>query len=217
MKICVENKLQELRNIVQQKAKFQKVMLLFDDSVSNFEIAEIYNEIKEFCVYNQSNISSLKEDEIFDGYRLIIYYSLVDNFLKCNFDRSEFINVFIPRDSAMLPYFLSQKSTISQDENYLLLENSKIDLSMLSSIHFNKFYNYFRNLTTGENHTFDLNFLNMEITQANVVNSISQFNEQSLFLDVEILKKQNIEYELIVFVDIMVIDAIILLMNSIIW
>ena len=72
MKICVENKLQEVKKIILQKAKFQKVMLLFDDSVSNFEIAEIYNEIKEFCVYNQSNISSLKEDEIFDGYRFFI-------------------------------------------------------------------------------------------------------------------------------------------------
>ena len=215
MKIYFENKLKNLKEIVQQKAKYQKVMLLFDESVSNLEISEIYNEIKDCCVYNQSNILDIKEDEIFDGYRLVIYLTLVDNFLKCKFDRSEFINVYIHKDGAMLPYFLSTDNKLNNDENFLLADNLKIDLSMISSVYFNKFYNYFRNLMLGETFYFDFNFSTMEITQSNVLNLINQLDMETKFLDVEILREQNIEYGLIVFVDLMIIDAILLLITSI--
>ena len=68
MKICIENKLQELKKIVQQKAKFQKVMLIFDESVSNIEISEIYNEIKEFCVYNDNTRTFYDIETLVDNY-----------------------------------------------------------------------------------------------------------------------------------------------------
>ena len=161
------------------------------------------------------DILDIKEDEIFDGYRLVIYLTLVDNFLKCKFDRSEFINVYIPKDGAMLPYFLSTDNKLNNDENFLLADNLKIDLSMISSVYFNKFYNYFRNLMLGETFYFDFNFSTMEITQSNVLNLINQLDMETKFLDVEILREQNIEYGLIVFVDLMIIDAILLLITSI--
>ena len=42
MKIYFENKLKKLKEIVQQKAKYQKVMLLFDESVFNKELVLYY-------------------------------------------------------------------------------------------------------------------------------------------------------------------------------
>ena len=67
-------------------AKYQKVMLLYDDSVSNIQIQEVYHSIKGICVYNQSEIASLDKNEIFNGYKLIIYFCSVDGFFNFYFD-----------------------------------------------------------------------------------------------------------------------------------
>ena len=82
MKIINENPLKEIKNIVETKAKYQKVMFLFDDNVSNIKIREIYEEIKGFCVYNQANIKELEKEELFNGYSLIIFHCSIDSFLK---------------------------------------------------------------------------------------------------------------------------------------
>ena len=52
MKICNDNPIKEIKNIVQEKAKYQKVMVLFDENVSNIETQSIYQEIKDICIYN---------------------------------------------------------------------------------------------------------------------------------------------------------------------
>ena len=85
MKLCYDNPLKELKKIIEINAKYQKVMLLFDDSVSNVEIREVYDTIKQDCIYNQSNILELDDKEIFNGYKLIIYFCSADGFLKCDF------------------------------------------------------------------------------------------------------------------------------------
>lgn len=214
MKICYHNSLQEIKNIVQQKAKYQKVMLLFDDTFSNNETTEIYKAIKESCIYNQQNIEHLDKTEIFDGYRLIIYCCSIDNFIKYGFDRSEFINVFYSKENAFLPYFLSENNILSKEENYLLINGSKIDLSVMSSLYFNMFYNYFKNILTGEN-SFEFPYLIREITQQNILSYINNLNKHIFFLDVDILKKQEISYKELIYVDLMLIDAFLVLISSV--
>ena len=46
MEILNENYLQEIKRIVYNKARYQKVMLLYDDTVSNSQIMDIYEEVK---------------------------------------------------------------------------------------------------------------------------------------------------------------------------
>lgn len=215
MKICKDNPIKEIKNIVQNKAKYQKVMLLFDDSVSNVEIGEIYMAIKDFCIYNQSNIKEVDENEIYNGYRLVVFYCMVDSFLKCKINTEEFVCVFFPKDNSLLPYFLSKTNEIDYAENYLLIENTKVDLSMKISIHFNQFYNYFKNLISGQNQTINYSQINQEITQYNVLNCIKEMPKDSFFLDVDILKKEDISYEDIIVVDLLLINAFLLLITSI--
>ena len=206
--------MQELKNIVQKSAKYQKVMLLFDDFVSNLEITEIYDSIKDFCVYNQQNIEHLDEQEIFNGYRLIIYCCSIDNFIKYSFDRSEFVNVFISKDDAFLPYFLTKNNQPSKDENYLLISGSKIDLSVMSSLYFNMFYNYFKNLLVGEN-ALEFPYSLKEITQQNILSYINNINKNIFFLDIDILRKQDISYKELIFIDLMIVDAFLVLISSV--
>ena len=54
MKICNDNPIKEIKNIVQEKAKYQKVMVLFDENVSNIETQAIYQEIKDICILSLS-------------------------------------------------------------------------------------------------------------------------------------------------------------------
>ncbi len=215
MKLSYENHVKEIKKIIETKAKYQKVMLLFDDSVSNVEIIEIYNEIKGLCMYNQSNIKDLNKEEIFNGYRLIIYFCMVDNFLKCDFEKDEFINVFVPRDNALLPYFLSNKNEIEKADNVLILNKSRVDVSAVSSVYFCKFFNYFKNLMYGYNNISLFNEISREINQFNILNQIIEIPENSEFVDVEILKKCKINYEDLILVDLLLIDAFLLLLTSI--
>ncbi|MBO5954626.1 MAG: hypothetical protein J6Q13_01510 [Clostridia bacterium] len=214
MKIYGDNLIKELKQIVESKAKYQKVMLLFDEDVSNVETSEIYEEIKGLCVYNQANIKTLEKEELFNGYRLIIFRCSVDNFLKYGFNRDEFVCVFYPTDNFMLPYFLSQENKIDSNENFLLINKSQIDLNLISSVNLNMFYNYFKNMLSGQNSIVDFYF-NKEITQFNVLNCISEMSENSFFVDVDILKKCEIDYKDIIIVDLLLIDAFLLLIESV--
>ena len=215
MKIFYENNKKEIKNIVQNKAKYQKVMLLFDDNVTNFQIANIYENIKEICIYNQVHINQLDEHEIFNGYRVIIYLCSTNSFLKCRFNREEFINVFCPKDSAMLPYFLSYENKLDIGENYLFLESSKVDIQMIISIYFNRFYNYFKELMHFQNRDVDFSFDNKEITHYNLINYIENFNKDAVFLDIEIIKNCNMNYEDVAIVDLLLVNAFLVLIPSI--
>lgn len=214
MKILYQNSIEEIKNIIQHKAKYQKVMLLFDDFVSNLEITEIYEAIKNHCVYNQQNIEQLDKQEIYNGYRLIIYCCSIDNFIKSSFDRSEFINIFFSKDDAFLPYFLNENNKPSKEENYLLINGSNIDLSVMSSVYLNMFYNYFKHILLGEK-VLDFPFSFREITQQNILSYMENLNKNIFFLDIDILKKQNISYKELVVLDLMLIDAFLLLISGV--
>lgn len=215
MKILYNNRLQEIKNIIQTKACYQKVMIIYDDTVSNHELQDIYNEIKEYCIYNQTSSLSVDEQEIYNGYRAIIYLCSVDSFLKLNFNKEEFINIFCASKRELLPYFLNQDNKVVLNENYLLLDDSHVDANMLVSIYFNQFYNYLFNLVNMTNLNFDFSYRLNEVTQFNVMQLIESADKDFMFLDVEILKKTNLEYKDIALIDLMLIDAFLLLIVSI--
>ena len=215
MKVYFENSINEIKNIVEQKAKFQKVMLLFDENVSTGDINSVYEEIRDVCVYNQCNISLLDEKEIFDGYRLIIYYCSADNYLKCNFNKDEFINVFLLQDNNVLTFVLNNSNTISNLDNHIILKSKQIDLKMLISINLNLFYNYFNKFLFGQNVNMFIEYLdNQPITQQSIFEFLKVNNDLS-FIDVEMLKKCDISYDDIFIVDLMIIDLMLLLITKI--
>ncbi len=214
MNIYYESPIKEIKNIVQSKAKYQKVMLLFDDSISNIVISEVYESIKETCVYNQMNIKNIDKNEIYNGYRLIIYFCKTDSFLKCDFNRAEFINVYIPQDGAILPFFLNNENHIISSEDYLFLDRSKVDLNSISSFYFNSFYNYFKNVKDGLNIGFLTN-LNQEISHVNILNFIKQLPSETFCVDVDILKHGNTAFKDLIFVDLVLIDAILTLITCV--
>lgn len=214
MKVCKNNYIEELRNIINLKAKYQKVMLLFDDNISNLEINKVYDSVKDLCIYNQINFKDLG-DEIFNGYRLIIYYCKVESFLKHSFDRAEFINVFLPKDDNILPYFLSHDNSLSNNEDYLIIENNNVDFSFLASVNFNMFYNYFYNLTIGKHIIPNIITAKQEITQNNIINQLSNLSSDMKFIDIDIVKSTKINYDKIILVDLIVLDAFLLLINAI--
>ena len=215
MKIYYENSIEEIKNLVLSKAKYQKVMLLYDNDVSNLDIGEIYDAIKEVCVYNSSSISSDK-DEVYNGYKLIIFRCSVDSFLKCSIDREEFINVFYPTDNFILPYFLSHNNYTKKTNNILLLHSNQLDINMVSSVNFNIFFNYLKNLFYGIRDDFIYQLdANREITQFNVMSCLEKMEEDCFFVDIDILKKCDIDYGDLAIVDLILIDAFILLIQSI--
>lgn len=214
MKICYENPLLELKKIVNTKAKYQKVLLIYDELFSNIEINEIYQSVKGICVYNQQDIHGLDLNEIYNGYRLIIFCCSVDNFLKYSFDRSEFINVYYAKEGSFLPFFLNNVNKPEGKEDYCLVGTKNIDLSSIASIYFNNFYNYLINLICGDNY-LEFSFKTKEITQKNIFAIINNLNNDMFFLDIDILKKQNIEYNDLIFVDIIILDAFLLFFESV--
>ncbi len=210
-----KNKAEEIKNIIEAKAKYQKVMVLFDDYVSNLTIAEVYNEIKDICIYNQCKIDAVDEQELNNGYRLIIYLCGVDSFLRINFSTEEYINIFCPFDSAVLPYFLNQENYLSCAENYLILDESKIDIAVMSCVYFNQFFNYLKNLLSLNNTSFDVDLFNKNITGYNIIKILENINSESFFLDIDIIKSSNISYSDMILVDLLLIDAFLLLIVSI--
>ena len=214
MKISNENPLKEIKNIVELKAKYQKVMLLFDDNVSNLEIHCVYEEIKEICIFNKADITSFNKEEIFNGYRLIIFYCSAESFLKCNFNKEEFICVFVPTNNSLLPFYLNEKNHIESENNYLLTSKSKIDLNLIASVNFNMFYNYLKNLIGGQNSIVDFS-LNQEITHYNALNYLENLSENTVFVDIDIIRFANIEYADLILVDLLLVDAFLLLIESV--
>lgn len=214
MNICVENYLEELKKIISKKAKYQKVMLVYDENVSNVMLGQIYDSIKTMCVFNKTKILEIDENEIFNGYRVVIYVCDANNFLKCKFDRSEFVNIFIPQTRDVLPFFLTVENKKDDGENYLLLNDLNIDISMLISVTFNNFYNYFNSLLSMRGY-IPIMFINEDVTFFNVLHCMDSVSNEFEFLDVDIIKNCNICCEDIWLLDLILIDAFLMLINAI--
>lgn len=211
--IIVEKNVKEIYKIIEAKAKFQKVMLLFDDNVSNFEVAEIYNAIKEICIYNQCDVNELDLKELNNGYRAIIYLCSTNSFLKLKFDRTEFVNLYL--NISFLPCCVNVDNTLLEKDNYIFLSNENVDLNLQSSIYFNKFYNYFNNILTFKDNNIEISFENSYINIASSLDKIYKEGKYLEFVDFDVLRETGIEYKYFSLVHLILIDAFFLMINNV--
>jgi len=185
--------LQDIKKIVEEKAKYQKVMLLYDNYTSETEIDAIYQTVKEFCIFNKCEIEK-DCTEIYNGYKLLIFCSGINSFLKFNYDIEEFVSVFIQKDEGILPFFLNTNNTISLSERYLFVSANMLDLNAISSLYFNKFYNYLYDLLYFQFSNINFCFNEKEITQFNLVQELEQLDASMQFADIKIIKETGIDY-----------------------
>lgn len=215
MKILYNNRLDEIRNLVESRAKFQKIMLLFDDNVSNLQIAEIYNSVKDLCIFNKSNIKDIDDAELNNGYRMVFFVCEVESFLKFNISTDEVINVFCPLDNVILPYYLNGNFVKNNQESFTIVSNGNIDVNVLTSVSVNSFIYYLKNIISQNKPLVDLSYLSKEITHKNILTCIDDVNDDVVFFDVQILKKYNLQYEKLVLLDLIMIDAFLLFIESV--
>ncbi len=218
MNILKGDYLLHLKQIIEEKCKYQKVMLLFDNTASNIDISNIYDTVKELAIFNKVNIESekVKINEIMNGYRCIIYLCSLNSFLSLDFDRTEFINIYFVTENAILPYFLDTKNNVENiNTDYLIMKNEVVDIEMIFSLFFNKFYNYLKNALYFQTHQFDEIFDIQMLSQTKSLDLIKSVDKDFEFVDIQILRACEIEYKYLPIVDYLLISAFSLLVKSI--
>lgn len=205
--------LSEIKKVIETKAKFQKVMLLFDESVSEIELLEIYNAIKEICIFNKMDISNFDPNEINNGYRAIVYLCSATSFLKLNFDKSEFVNLCVVKGKEILPFCINNNH-INKNDLYLFVANGGYDVNLFSSLSFNKFFNYLNNVVSlKENSAFNNPF---DATNClNICDCLKEVQEDFLFLDLDIIAKTNIELKHLSVLHLILINAFFIMINNV--
>lgn len=215
MEVYFDEKLKKIKQLVLEKARYQKVMLLYDESVESSLILDVYQELAGNCIFNQSNMDELDLSELNNGYRLIIFLCSIDSFVRCNINLDEFICVFCPEDESFLPYYLSNDNR-KQDENRFLLTNkSSIDVNSVSSVYFNKFYNYLVDLLTKQTSNVEFDFEQKEITQFGIFKMIDSLENNFNFEDLKILKSCQLDYKFLSCVDLVLIDGFFVLIKAV--
>lgn len=199
--------------LVEKHAKYQKVMLIYDDSVSNIITSEIYNKIKEICIFNQCKSSELN-NEIFNGYKMLVFVCSSDSFLNLNVNIDEFLNVFCSTDGNVFPFLISLNNKVNKNENYVITNKNVLDVSMMSSLIFNKFFNLIKNLNCIDLGLADRNFCidDIELEQTFKLENI---NENDEFVDLDILRKCTLNYKSLPVIDMILIDAFLVVFQGI--
>lgn len=210
----LEATLQNIRQIVDKHAKYQKVMLVYDQFVLNSHLLAIYNEIKGCCIFNQMCTTSNLE-EVYNGYKLVIFLCSANSFLGLDIALDDFVCVFIPTDNSILPYFLDGEFKLNKRTGFLLITANNLDPLPICSVLFNNFYNYLHQLvyTGGTNVVFNFNFGN--ITQKSILNMINQLDDNYQFYDVKILKRCKIDYADLALLDYILVCAFTCFVDSV--
>ena len=199
--------------LVEKHAKYQKVMLIYDNNVSNIKISEIYNEIKEICIFNKCEHSQLN-NEIFNGYKMLVFMCSSDSFLKINANIDEFLNVFCSTDGNIFPFLISSTNKINNKNNYVISNKNVLDVSMMASLIFNKFFNMVKNLNYIDLGAVEKNIYLEDVELEQSIN-IEKVNENDEFVDVDILKQCELDYKLLPLVDMVLIDAFLIVFQAI--
>ena len=201
MIIKLTDYLQELKEVVSQYAKYQKVLLVYSGLASNDDIDAIYNEIKGLVIFNKVQIDLFNEDLAGDGYRMIIFLTTGDDMLKVKYNSIDYINVYIPINNEILPFY----HLINNNEGYILFKNNDIDVSVYCFLAFHKAINEIFSLKdaklicwTGDEVSFSLQD-SIELLNANV-DKIQDF-------DIEILIKSGLDYSKLCIVELIILNS----------
>lgn len=207
MKMQIKN-LIDIKEIVIKKARYQKVMILYDESVTLNQIRDIYELIRNDCIYNQMETSKIDTKEIFNGYKLIIYYMTAESYVKLKFDKTEFINIMIAMGNYVLPFLIQEDMTINKREDFLILNNNFIGDSLTTSLYFNQVYRCFENVVYNLNENVEFFAFQSENIQTDFLQFMSKQNQNMKFLDVEILRETNLETSILPLLDYIILSAL---------
>lgn len=196
-----------LKDFVVEKARYQKVMLLYDDSVDANDIGDVYANIKGECVFNKQHIDSLDVNELNNGYRLLIFLCEANSFLKLQINRDDFFCVYLPTDDAVLPFFVVNGMYDLQEKNCIVLNRTNFDFNVLPSLYFNKFYKHIKDLYYFQISKVCFNFNIGDITPRAVLTALEDTEEGTEFVDIQIIKLMQIDYEYLPFVDYVLITG----------
>lgn len=206
--------LKQVKSIVEERAKYQKVMLIFDEQTSEMEVNSVYEQIKDICVFNKLEINQ-DLNEIYNGYKLIIFCVSATSFLKFNYNIDEFVNVFITKDENILPFYLNNLNYKSAEEKFLCALNPIKDINAIASIKFNKFYNYLSELINFQFSSSKFSFFEDFMLNFNSISSIANVDENLHFIDIEIAKKTGMDYSKIILIDFILICGFMCVISSI--
>jgi len=189
-------------------------MLVYDAETSETEISFVYEKIKDICIFNKLEIN---EDlsEIYNGYKLIVFCVSANSFLKFNYDIEEFVSIFISKDENVLPFYLNHNNHKSSGERYLYAHNSIKDIVAISSLKFNKFYNYLTELMNFQFSQAKFNFFEDYMLGCNSSLDLDYIDENMHFVDIEIAKKTGLDYNNILIMDFVLICGFLCVINSI--
>lgn len=205
----------QIFKVIEKKAKYQKVMLIYDENTSNLEIANIYDSIKEICIYNQQDLSKVDVHELNNGYRAIIYACSEKNFLKLNFNKNEFVNICIVKGKDWLPFCVNYDSTILEKDLYIFTYNDCFDINLYSSLCFNKFYNYLCNVVNLKENKFQVDCWDKGVNNVSIIESFQHLEKDFVFADLDIISKSNLRCEHLYLLHLILIDGFLLLLNNI--
>lgn len=200
--------------IVENKAKYQKVMLIYDDSINNVYLDDFLRSFRNICIVNAMNINCIDEGELYNGYRLIIWLCEVDSFLTNNVKRNEFVNIYCCTSNTSLPYFINENNLFEKTNDFLLIRQESVDLNLLSSLYFNNFCNYFIRLVTAQQTKYNNTFFRKEITAKDLLLEMDKTQNNLKFYDIEILKSEKICVENLQLVELVIVDAILIFLNA---
>ena len=206
----IQNK--DLKRVVKENAKYQKVMLIYDNMVTSSQISQAFAEIKGLCVFNKMSVEEFDETEINNGYKLLIFLCCADSYLKIKYSRADFVNIFMPIDHSILPYYLTDFKSEAEND-YIILNSVVLDVGAVSSVYFARFYNYLHNLLCEQYSNIEFDFTPFDITQKNILTMLSNIPPMQ-FEDVKILSQCGLKYSSLPLVDYLLISAFQILISS---
>lgn len=127
------NSIQEICDLIVQKARYQKVVLCVDENSDTQLIDDIVNGLGKEVVrltyyYNKRNISQFF-DMINNGVRVVIYNVALEHFYKLQNDNNYILNIFIPQSSFLLPYMSNVESVYG--DNLLVCDTNIKDYTSI--------------------------------------------------------------------------------------
>ena len=123
------NSINEIAEMIVQKARYQKVVLCLDDESDMGFVDKLTDVIGRKVVllkyyYNKNNISSFF-DMISNGVRVVVYNVSLEHFYQLQNDNNFILNIFLPQSNFVLPYIANVESVYG--DNMLVCDMTKKD------------------------------------------------------------------------------------------
>lgn len=127
MKIINKDFEREISSLILQKAKYQKVVVCYDDSADGGLIDALSSRLGKQVVlinfYLNQNIQDYF-NVVQNGVRLVVYCVDANNYLKIKDDNNYLIKIFVPTEGYYLPYLTAGESVYC---NNMFVANVKMD------------------------------------------------------------------------------------------